>query len=909
MRMILPSFAGGEWAPDMYGRVDLEKYSISCKNLQNFLVNPTGSASNRPGTEYIATVKDSTKKTRLIPFEYSTEQAYMLEFGDGYIRFYMGGGQIAKSDADSWVTETDYVVGDWVEQDGTFYYCLVAHTSGTFVDDLAAGYWEAQTIYEIVSPYAADDLALIKYVQSADTMYLAHPGYAPRTLVRNGHDDWTMSEFAYENGPFMSENTDEDLIAYATATTGKDINLYLGAKDTSITNTHLQGMAGSLFRLSHDVESYSLSSNATRSGLKNLSGSRETTGVTSSIACLGSWSLTLSASGWGSVKLQSSNDGETWTDVATYTANTSVSGNNPTNILYRLYFVSISTYYDSNSESYKNYPITYNLTCNQALAIPANDLTTVDWRFVTHGTWAGKFHIQKSTDQGTTWKTLESYSGSSDYNVSTSGTVDEACWLRVYMYEYSSGTMYYDFYVDAYTHNGVVKITSVTMSTDGGLHWIVKADVQVDLYSTDETMYWAKGSWSENNGYPRCVEFYQDRLGFASTSAEPQTEWWSQTGDYSNFGVSSDLQDTDRISLTLVSRKVNQIKNMVGLGEIISLTSAANWIVGPGSASDSFTPSNSRAVCQGYRGCTDVQPVVIENRIIYVQAQNTNIRDLAYQWESESWAGDSLSIVADHLLRGYEIVDMAYQQDPHSVVWLVRSDGVLLGLTYLKEQQVLAWHHHVTDGTFESVAVIPGDDYDEAWFIVNRDGIRYIERMKLRMESTETADQFFMDCGLTYSGDAATVISGLTHLEGKTVVALADGFVVKNLTVTDGQITLPFAATKVHIGLPYVSDFVPLNLEIPLQNGTSQGLDKHIAEVTLRLQNSLGGYVGRDEDHLDEIIYRSNEPLDQCLDLYTGDKTIPLYSDWSAEESFMVRQTDPLPITILAAIVKVEFGQ
>jgi hypothetical protein len=366
------------------------------------------------------------------------------------------------------------------------------------------------------------------------------------------------------------------------------------------------------------------------------------------------------------------------------------------------------------------------------------------------------------------------------------------------------------------------------------------------------------------------------------------------------------LQNTDRISQTLVSRKVNQIKNMVGLGEIVTLTSAANWIVGPGSSSDTFTPSNSRAVCQGYRGSAEIQPVVIENRIIYVQAQSTNIRDLAYQWESESWAGDSLSLVADHLLQGYEIVDMAYQQDPHSVVWMVRSDGVLLGLTYLKEQQVLAWHHHVTDGTFESVAVIPGDDYDEAWFIVNRDGTRYIERMKLRMESAETEDQFYLDCGLTYSGDAATVISGLTHLEGKTVVALANGFVVKGLTVTDGQITLPFAATTVHIGLPYTCDFEPLNLEIPLQSGTSQGMKKHISEVTLRLETSLGGCVGPNEDHLDEISYRTNEPLDQCIDLYTGDKTVQLYSDWSDSGSFMVRQSDPLPITILAAIIKVD---
>jgi hypothetical protein len=471
MRTILPSFAGGEWSPAMQSRVDIDKYSIACKTLKNFLVNPTGSVSNRPGTEYIAKVKDSTKKVRLIPFEYSTEQAYILEFGDKYIRFYMNGGQIVSDGA----------------------------------------------VYEITSPYAAEDLALIKYVQSADTMYLVHPHYTPRTLVRNGHSDWTLSEFAYVNGPFMTENINDNITVNASGTSGT-VNLY-----ASTGNSLFSGLAGSLFRISHDTDSTNFPGSMTSKGTnKKLSGTFSAVGASPTIYCQGSWTLILSAAGWGQIIFQKSTDnGETWSDVATYSANTTVSGSSSSTVLYRLYCVSLGSYTDGDGDT-EYYSIDYTLTCTQAIYIPANELTTITWRFLSHGVWTAKFHIQKSTDNGSTWVNIESYSGANDYNVNTTGTVDEACLMRVYVYEYTSGTLNYDFYVDGYTHNGVVKINDVTLDTSG--YYVVTGKVIHELYSTYPTKYWAKGSWSEANGYPRCVEFYQDRLGFASTNAEPQTQ-------------------------------------------------------------------------------------------------------------------------------------------------------------------------------------------------------------------------------------------------------------------------------------------------------------------------------------------------------------------------------------------------
>jgi hypothetical protein len=811
------------------------------------MINPTGSASNRADTEFIYEVKDSNKKETIIPFEYSTEQAYMLEFGDGYIRFYKDGG----------------VIRDDNNQP-----------------------------YEIASPYLQEDLPMIKHVQSADTMYLTHPNYAPRTLVRNGHADWTLDLFNHKNGPFMRENEDEKITVTPFGTSGQ-ISL------TSSEPIFSEGMIGSLFKISHDVDGYAYSTSRNYSGLPHVKGSFSNVGdVSSTIYCFGNWTINLSCNVIGKAKLQQSlDDGNTWVDVAEYSTennpNLTVNGKTSETVMFRLRCTEIED---------TNYTVDYDLTVNQGVSIKANDLTSVSWRFTTQGTWDARFHIQKSEDEGETWKTIESYAGAGNVNVATSGQLEKNAILRAHLYDYNSGKITYNFFIDSHTHNGIVKITGFTDGSN------VTAEVITEPYSIDPTSYWSKGSWSVENGFPICADFYDDRLCLASTKKEPQTIWCSQTGDYPNFGVSSEVQDTDRISLTLISRKVNQIRNMVGLDTIIALTSAANWVVGSGNSGDAFTPSNKRAACQGYRGSSNVQPAIIENRIIYLQAQNNTIRDLGYSWESECWAGDSISIMADHLFAGHSISEMAYQQDPHSIVWFVRDDGILIGLTYLKEQQVLAWHWHQTEGQFESVAVIPGNGYDETWFVVKRGDKRFIERMKFRMESTKTEDQFFMDCGLSYYGDPVSVLSGIDHLEGKTVVALANGFVVNDLVVTNGQITLPFEATTVHAGLPYEADFEPLNIEVALNTGTSQGLEKHISELTLRLENTLGGSYGRDFNHLDEIKY-DNDYLGNASELFTGDKVLSIVSDWSADTTFCVRQSEPLPITILAAIIELEFGK
>ena len=156
----LTNFTAGELSPRLDGRNDLAKYSAGCATVENMVIYPHGAAARRPGTQFVASVKTPAAKTRLIPFEFSTEQTYILEFGNQYIRFYRNNGQIESSGS----------------------------------------------AYEISTPYLTAELFDIKFAQSADVMYITHPNHQTRKLSRTGHTSWTLAAVEFTNGPFLDAN-------------------------------------------------------------------------------------------------------------------------------------------------------------------------------------------------------------------------------------------------------------------------------------------------------------------------------------------------------------------------------------------------------------------------------------------------------------------------------------------------------------------------------------------------------------------------------------------------------------------------------------------------------------------------------------------------------------------------------
>jgi hypothetical protein len=279
-----------------------------------------------------------------------------------------------------------------------------------------------------------------------------------------------------------------------------------------------------------------------------------------------------------------------------------------------------------------------------------------------------------------------------------------------------------------------------------------------------------------------------------------------------------------------------------------------------------------------------------------------------------------MSIMAPHMIgKGKSIVQMSYQKEPHSIVWVVLSDGALRGFTFNREQYADppfgGWHRHTIggDGIVESVACVPSmtNDRDDLWMIVRRtvngNSVRYIERMMPEYETGDTQeDAFYVDCGLTYDGAAATTITGLRHLEGKTVNILADGATHPQRTVSGGAITLQLSASVVQIGLPCDFKLATLRLEAGAQDGTAQGKTKRINRLVVRLLETLGGSMGPSETSVDEILFRSgSDPMDSAPPVFTGDKEVPWRGGYEKEGYIWYVNTDPLPATILAIMPQV----
>jgi len=436
---------------------------------------------------------------------------------------------------------------------------------------------------------------------------------------------------------------------------------------------------------------------------------------------------------------------------------------------------------------------------------------------------------------------------------------------------------------------------------------IIDDNIAPDLSKTPptyDTVFQAAGD------YPGAASYFEQRRCFAGTTNKPQNIWMTKSGTESNMSYSLPIKDDDRIAFRVAAREANTIRHIVPLTQLLLLTSSAEWRV-TSVNSDAITPSTISVRPQSYVGASNVQPVTINNTCLYGAARGGHVRELAYSWQANGFVTGDLSLRAPHLFDTYNVVDMAYAKAPQPLVWFVSTSGKLLGLTYVPEQQIGAWHQHDTDGAFESCTVVAEGSEDVLYVVVRRTingaSVRYVERMASR-QFTAQADAFFVDCGLTYSGAPATVISGLSHLEGKTVSILADGAVHPQRVVTGGSITLDQDASKVQIGLPITADLQTLPIAAQIDGSFGQGRYKNVNKVWLRVYRSSGIFVGPSADLLTEAKQRTTELYGLPPVLKSEEIQLLLTPSWADSGQVFVRQADPLPLTIVSMTAEVALG-
>ena len=409
--------------------------------------------------------------------------------------------------------------------------------------------------------------------------------------------------------------------------------------------------------------------------------------------------------------------------------------------------------------------------------------------------------------------------------------------------------------------------------------------------------------------YPAAVSYFEQRRVFAGTTNKPQNLWLTQSGTESNLSYSLPSRDDDGISIRVAAREANTIRHIVPLNDLVLLTSSAEWRVSA-SGDSVLTPTAIAVKPQSYIGANNVQPVIVNNNLVYAAARGGHVRELAYNWQAGGYLTGDMSLRAPHLFDSLTLLDMAYSKSPQPIIWFVSSNGKLLGVTYVPEQSIGAWHQHDTDGVFESITVVVEGDEDVLYAVVRRTiggaQKRYVERLRTR-QFVDPADAFFVDAGLTYSGAPAMTISGLGHLEGKTVSILVDGAVHPQRVVTGGSVTLEVEGSKVQIGLPITADLQSLPLVVETQ-AFGQGRVKNVNKVWLRVHRSSGIFVGPNPNELTEAKQRTIEPYGSPPALKSEEISVVLTPTWADNGHIYVRQSDPLPLTIVAMTLEVAIG-
>lgn len=523
------------------------------------------------------------------------------------------------------------------------------------------------------------------------------------------------------------------------------------------------------------------------------------------------------------------------------------------------------------------------------------------WKIITHNTWAGTVEVQYSTDNQN-WHEYRKYSSNKDYNATESGTLSEPYYLRVKI-TCTDGTCTIDLTALPYAEEGYAKITGFTNARN------VSATVIKRFGNTEATKQWALSSWCEAFGYPRTVAFFQDRLCLGGNKKQPYMLWMSRTGDYNNFSVqkeSGTVTDDSAVVLSFVSRKQFEILHLVPHTDLVVMTSGNEWIL---SGNEIVSPHNATPKMQTTRGCNDVEPIIIGNRMVFVQGRGSVVRDLGYSYETDSYGGNDLTLLAKQIVRGHSIIDAAYLQEPNSNLYFVREDGTLAVLAYIIDQKIYGWSTVKTDGVIESICAVQEGDVDYLYCIVYRNRQRYIEKFQGDIYTDNPDDYVAVDSAVIFDSTEGADTFTAVNLANRKVTALGDGQLFENLQVDDeGVVKLPCPVKHVVIGLPYAMRLELPNVEMKTGDGTMQGRFKVISNVVLRLYNTLGGMVGPDANTLDDITYDEYLAVGNKT-LYSGDKPITLpVGGFEKDGRVFIYSDEPYPFNLLAVVKAVSFG-
>jgi hypothetical protein len=578
------------------------------------------------------------------------------------------------------------------------------------------------------TPWAAADLPLLRWSQSSDTLTVVHPKYPPYEIKRTSANSFTCIQAVYVNGPFLQQNSDGVTFVWASAKSGQ---VTLNSTAAIFNANHV----GALFQLTQQdistippweaqrqIAGPSPLGSATvgllrRSNLKNYASVSSVHTISGSdTVCTGSVAPAHSQG------VQADGDGNNVPTLGFCGMNWEYQDSG-FGVVLITGFTSATQVTGVVQPNYTGGPGLLPIT-----VVGGPQVTVGPLAFTGTGATGtfGPLTAMTSTDPSKYYVTVGGvYQSPSLYSISAAG-----------------GNIVF---LNFPANGAAISVSQITL--------------------LGQTTFWAFGAFSVDQGYPSAVTYFPDRLILAATQQQPVGVFGSKTSQYHDFGVSNPVIASDAFTVFLNARQLNAISDLIPLSDLLLGTSNIIWRLWPGSTGTALGPLAIAANPQSFYGQSPTcASVLFGDSAIFPEYDGRRLRDLIYQFAYDKFVGQELTLYCHHLIPfGTQFQRLAYKPDPiGQIVFGLRTDGVLLACTYLREQQLVGWAHWDTQGTFEDVCVVPENTTFGVYVITNRTlngaQVRMIERLSQREVKT-IYDYQFLDCNLTYDGRNSSAVT------------------------------------------------------------------------------------------------------------------------------------------------------
>ncbi len=896
---------GGAVSPLALGRVDLARMRISAEVMKNFFPRVIGPAAARPGLAYLSST-DGDGKARNIPFIFSATDTALVELSDQKLRVRVDNELVSRASVSTVVTNGDFT-------SSTGWTVTNTGTADSDIDGLNA---DALTLR---TP-ARGDTTLAKRsdsVSSADQ----NVEHAVEITVTRGPVRFRCG--STDGGDEYIEETELKTGFHSIAFTPTGATFYVQFSAESeaerIVSDISIASSGTMELTTDWLEDDLFKLRYAQSG--------DVIFITSSDQAYAPKRIERRASTSWSLTDYEFKDGPFRGKTADVTLTPSVIRGNGTLTSSAPFWKSShvgtvfrithqQTIIDANLSGPDRYTDTIRVSGNARYDINSdgtNENTNErDVTIVIAGTWVGRVSLEVSDDDGETFRRFQSFTSNQTAFTRTPGSPNTVVLFRIGFNsdDYTSGTAEITAsYEGGGGGDGYALITGINSSTEAEMEVVRR------LHAAEVANEWAEGQFSTLRGWPSAVGLFEGRL------------WWGGAdkiyGSVSDGFESFDLDedgDSGPIIRSIATGDVNAVRWILGLARLCIGTSGAEPVGRSSSFDEPMTPSNFSIKDASTQGSADIQGLKIDRSAIFVQRSGKRAYDLSYSIDAQDYTSSEISRFHPTVLdAGVKIITV--QRQPDTRVWFVLDDGTCALLTYERSEDVLSWFTFETDGTIEDVAVLPNTEDDDVYMVVNRtiNGAtkRYVERLAYDTQAQGGTTNYMADSYVTSVLAASDTVTGLTHLEGETVVvwangeAIMDGDVPQTFTVASGQITLPSAVTgTVIVGLSYDWQWQSAKLAYGVQDGAPLSRRKTLRDVAPILYKThvRGIKAGQDFTNMDYLpLSYQGQTLDAntVLDAY-DQQSYCVPGGWDTDTRLCLAGQAPLPCTVLSLSLTME---